>query len=157
MKKKKILFICTGNSARSQMAEGLVNFFYNDKFEAFSGGTKPSKVNPYAIKAMIEIGIDISNQRSKHFSEFYGIKIDLAMTVCDNAKKVCPVFPGAKNNIHNTFTDPAEAKGTEEEILTIFRNIRDQIHNWIKENIITSKYFKGVENRQLLLKRINKL
>lgn len=136
MEKKKILFICTGNSARSQMAEGLVNFFYNDKFEAFSGGIKPSKVNPYAIEVMREIGIDISNQRSKHFSEFYGIEIDIAMTVCDNAKKVCPVFPGAKNNIHNTFTDPAEASGSEEEILIIFRNVRDQIHSWIKENII---------------------
>ena len=136
MKKKKILFICTGNSARSQMAEGLVNYFYNDKFKAFSGGTKPSKVNPYAIIVMGELGIDIANQRSKHFSEFYGTEIDIAMTVCDNAKKVCPVFPGAKKNIHNTFIDPAEAKGTEEEILTIFRNVRDQIHNWIKENII---------------------
>ena len=74
------------------MAEGLFNSFYNDKFEAFSGGNKPSKVNPYAIRVMKEIGIDISNQRSKHFSEFYGIEIDIAMTFCDNAKKVCPVF-----------------------------------------------------------------
>lgn len=139
MEKKKILFICTRNSARSQMAEGLVNFFYNDKFEAFSGGTKPSKVNPYAIKVMGEIDINISNQRSKHFSEFYGTEIDIAITVCVNAQKVCSVFPGAKKNIHNTFTDPAEAKGTEEEILIIFRNVRDQIHNWIKENIIENK------------------
>ncbi|MFX1339571.1 MAG: arsenate reductase ArsC [Promethearchaeota archaeon] len=136
MRKKKILFICTGNSARSQMAEGLINYFYNDKFEAFSGGTNPTKLNPYAIKVMSELGIDISNQRSKHFSEFYGTEIDIAMTVCDNAKKVCPVFPGAKKNIHNTFTDPAEATGTEEQILTIFRKIRDQIHKWIKENIL---------------------
>ena len=134
-----VLFICTGNSARSQMAEGLVNFFYSDNFEAFSGGTKPSVVNPYAIKVMKEIDIDISNQSSKHFSEFYGTEIEIAMTVCDNAKKVCPVFPGAKTNIHNTFADPAEAKGTEEEILTIFRTVRDQIHNWIKENIIENK------------------
>jgi arsenate reductase len=139
MNKQKILFICTGNSARSQIAEGLVNFFYNDKFVAYSGGTQPSKINPYAIKVMGEIGIDISTQRSKHFSEFCGNEIDIAMTVCDNAKKVCPVFPGAKKNIHNTFTDPAEAKGTEEEILTIFRNVRAQIHNWIKENIIINE------------------
>jgi len=136
MKKKKILFICTGNSARSQMAEGLVNSLYNDKFEAYSGGIHPSKVNPYAIKVMREIGINISNQRSKHFSEFYGIDIDIAITVCDNAKKVCPVFPGAKKNIHNTFPDPAEAKGTEEQILNIFREVRDQIHEWIKKNMI---------------------
>ena len=122
------------------MAEGFVNYFYNDKFEAFSGGTKPSKVNPYAIKVMNEIGIDISHHRSKNFAEFYGKEIDIAVTVCDNAKKVCPIFPGAKMNLHNTFIDPAEAKGTEEEILNVFRTVRDQIKDWIEKNLINNYY-----------------
>ncbi|TFG13163.1 MAG: arsenate reductase ArsC [Promethearchaeota archaeon] len=134
-----LLFICTGNSARSQMAEGLINYFYNDKFEAFSGGTKPSKVNPYAIKVMKEIGIDISSHRSKSFTEFYGKEIDIAVTVCDNAKKVCPIFPGAKLNLHNTFIDPADAKGTDKEILNVFRTVRDQIKDWIEKNLIDEK------------------
>ena len=140
MKKKKLLFICTGNSARSQMAEGIINNFYSDKFEAFSGGTKTSNVNPYAINVMKEIGIDISHHRSKSFMEFYGKEIDIAVTVCDNAKKVCPFFPGAKINLHNTFIDPTEAKGTKEEILNVFRTVRDQIKDWIEENLIDKNY-----------------
>ena len=147
MRKKKILFICTGNSARSQMAEGLVNFFYSDKFEAFSGGTKPSIVNPYAIKVMEEIGIDISNQRSKHFSEFYGTEIDIAMTVCDNAKKVCPFFLGAKEMIHAPFDDPAAFKGADDQIIEFFRSVRDQIKKWINENLIYNKLKSKKENR----------
>jgi len=118
------------------MVEGFVNYYYGDKFNAFSGGTKPSKVNPYAIRVMNEIGIDISNHRAKHFSKFYGKEIDIAVTVCDNAKKVCPIFPGAKMNLHNTFIDPADAKGTEEEILNVFRGVRDQIKDWIEKNLI---------------------
>ena len=122
------------------MAEGLVNNLYNDKFEAFSGGTQPSKVNPYAIKVMKEIDIDISHHRSKSFMEFYGKEIDIAVTVCDNAKKVCPIFPGAKINLHNTFIDPADVKGTEEEILNVFRSVRDQIKDWIEKNLINNYY-----------------
>ena len=96
MDKKKILFICTYNSARSQMGEGYVNSLYSDKFEAFSAGTEISEVKPQAIQVMKEVGIDISKHYSKHLKTFYGIQFDLVITVCDNAKKTCPWFPGAK-------------------------------------------------------------
>ncbi|MFX1309580.1 MAG: arsenate reductase ArsC [Promethearchaeota archaeon] len=136
MKKRKLLFICTHNSARSQMAEGLINFFFSDEFEAFSAGTEVLFVQPQAIEVMQEIGIDISNHRSKHFREFYGVKFDLVITVCDNAKKVCPVFPGAKKMIHKSFKDPSNARGNEKEILEVFREVRDEILKWIKEFLI---------------------
>lgn len=131
MVKKKILFICTGNSARSQIAEGLVNSLFFKNYKAYSGGTNPSKVKPLAIQVMKEIGIDISHHRSKNIREFYGEDFDLVVTVCDNAKKVCPVFPGAKNTIHKSFKDPAEATGTKEQILTVFNKIRDEIKEWL--------------------------
>ena len=131
MVKKKILFICTGNSARSQIAEGLVNSLFLNNFEASSGGINPSKVNPYAVEVMKEIGIDISHHRSKNIRDFYGKDFDLVVTVCDNAKKVCPVFPGVKNMIHSSFNDPAEATGTKEQITAVFRNVRDQIKEWL--------------------------
>ncbi|MFW9897910.1 MAG: arsenate reductase ArsC [Candidatus Thorarchaeota archaeon] len=136
MKKIKVLFICTGNSVRSQMAEGLINNFYRDNFEAFSAGTNPSKINPNAIKVMEEIGIDISKQRSKSISKFNGVKFDIVITVCDNAKKVCPFFPGAKEMIHAPFDDPAAFKGPDDKILDLFKSVRDQIKNWIDENLI---------------------
>lgn len=133
MEKKKILFICTHNSARSQMAEGLVNFYLKEKFIAFSAGTKPTKVNPYAIKVMEEIGIDISNHRSKSVLEFKGEKFDYVVTVCDSAKENCPFFPGAKEYLHNSFEDPSSFEGTEEEKLNKFREIRDKIKEYILE------------------------
>ncbi|MFX0059917.1 MAG: arsenate reductase ArsC [Candidatus Hodarchaeota archaeon] len=136
MEKKKILFICSHNSARSQMAEGLVNCFFNDKFEAYSAGTEAAFVRPQAIKVMKEIGIDISNHRSKHMKEFFGSKFDLAVTVCDNAQKICPIFPGAKKNIHKSFPDPSAATGTEEQKLKVFREIRKQIQKWLEEELI---------------------
>ena len=136
MEKVKILFICTHNSARSQMAEGIVNSLFNENFEAYSAGTEISFVRPEAIKVMQELGIDISNQYSKHIKEFYGIDFDLVVTVCDNAKQVCPVFPGSKRMIHNSFPDPSDMKGTEKEKLNCYRNIRDQIFNWIKEELV---------------------
>ena len=138
MKRIKVLFICTGNSARSQTAEGLINNFYRDKFEAFSAGTNPSTINPYAIKVMEEIGIDLSNQRSKSISEFNGVKFDIVITVCNNAKKVCPFFPGAKEMIHAPFDDPAAFKGSEDKMLELFKSVREQIKNWIDENLIKS-------------------
>ena len=136
MEKKKILFICTHNSARSQMAEGLVNALYNEQFEAFSAGTEVAEVRPQAIQVMKEMGIDISHHYSKNMREFYGTNFDLVATVCDNAKKVCPVFPGAKNMIHKAFPDPSSASGTDEEKLLVFREVRDLIHNWIEEELI---------------------
>jgi len=136
MNKKKILIICTHNSARSQMAEGLINALYNDDFEAFSAGTEVAEIRPQAILVLREIGIDISHQYSKNMREFYGTTFDLVATVCDNAKKVCPVFPGAKKMIHKSFPDPSKFEGTDEEKLIAFRNARDLILKWIKEDLI---------------------
>ena len=136
MTKKKILIICTHNSARSQMAEGLINALYSIEFEAFSAGTEVAEVRPQAIQVLKELGIDISHHYSKNMREFYGTNFDLVATVCDNAKKVCPVFPGAKDMVHKAFPDPSEVSGTEEEKLIAFRNVRDLILKWIKEDLI---------------------
>ncbi len=138
--KKKVLFICTHNSARSQMAEGFLKTLFGDRYEAYSAGTHPTKVNPYAIKAMAEIGIDISNHRSKSIEEFRGVRFDYVVTVCDNAKENCPFLPGAKVYLHKSFKDPSEAKGMEEEIMRVFRRIRDEIKNWIEETFGTKTY-----------------
>ncbi|MDI6861205.1 MAG: arsenate reductase ArsC [Caldisericia bacterium] len=133
MNKKKVLFICTHNSARSQMAEGIMNSLLNDKFVAFSAGTKPTSVNPYAIKVMEEIGINIKNHRSKSILEFKGEKFDYVVTVCDSAKENCPFFPGAKEYLHQSFEDPSSFEGSEEEKLNKFREIRDEIKKFILE------------------------
>ena len=131
--KKKVLFICTHNSARSQMAEGILRTLYGDRYEAYSAGTQPTKVNPYAIKVMSEIGIDISNHRSKSAEEFRGKEFDYVVTVCDNAKEACPFFPGGKTYLHKGFKDPSEFKGNENEIVAEFRRVRDEIKRWIEE------------------------
>lgn len=131
MTKKKVLFICTHNSARSQMGEGYLNARYGDKYEAFSAGTEVTSVNPYAIKVMGEIGVDISGHRSKKIDEFFGVEMDILVTVCDSAKGACPMFPWAKEKIHAGFIDPSSAKGSEEDILSHFRNIRDEITEFI--------------------------
>lgn len=130
--KQKVLFICTHNSARSQMAEGILRALW-DRYEAYSAGTQPSKVNPYAIKVMSEIGIDISNHRSKSIEEFRGMEFDCVVTVCDNAKETCPFFPGGKKYLHREFNDPAEFTGKEDEIIAMFRCVRDEIKRWIEK------------------------
>jgi len=132
-KKKKVLFICTHNSARSQMAEGLLNAFLSDRYEACSAGTQPSKINPHAVKAMAEIGIDISSHRSKSLEEFQGKKIDYVVTVCDQAKGACPFFPGAREYLHKSFDDPSKFQGTNDEILARVREVRDEIRAWIEK------------------------
>ena len=129
--KKKVLFICTHNSARSQMAEGFLNTLYGDRYEGFSAGTKPTKVNHYIVKAMHEIGIDISKHRSKSIEEFREENFDYVVTVCDHAKENCPFFPGEKI-LHKSFKDPSEFKGTEKEILKQVGNVRDKIKEWIE-------------------------
>ncbi|MDY6960087.1 MAG: arsenate reductase ArsC [Halobacteriota archaeon] len=129
---EKILFICTHNSARSQMAEGLVNHLLKGKYHAYSAGTEPTGVNSYATKVMEEIGIDISSHRSKSIDEFRETKFDYVITVCDNAKEVCPFFPGGKQ-IHKSFVDPSTSQGTDEEILSSFRKVRDEIKEWIMD------------------------
>jgi len=132
-KKKRVLFICTHNSARSQMAEGFLKAFYPEHYEVYSGGIKPSEVNPYAIKVMKEIDIDISHHRAKSVSEFVGQTFDYVITVCDQAKESCPFFPGGKI-IHKSFKDPSQLKGTEKEVIIGFRVARDEIRDWIESD-----------------------
>ena len=122
MSKRKVLILCTGNSARSQMAEGLLRHEAGDRFEVFSAGTKPSRVRPEAIEAMAELGIDISTHRSKSVDEFVGQPLDYVITVCSNANETCPVFPGATSRLHWPFDDPAA------EDTAAFSRVRDQIH-----------------------------
>jgi arsenate reductase len=135
--KKRVLILCTGNSARSQMAEGLLREIGGGRFEVESAGIIASFVRPQAIEAMKEIGIDISGHRSKSVEEFSGQNFDYAITVCDNAKESCPVFPGNVKRIHWSFDDPAEATGSEEEKLAVFRRVRDEIKGKL-ENFTSS-------------------
>ncbi len=137
--KRKVLFLCVHNSARSQMAEGLLNHLFGDRYVAYSAGLAPTKVNPYAIKVMAEIGIDILDNKAKSFIEFIGKGIDVVVTVCDESKEVCPYFPGAKRFIHWNFQDPSEAVGTEEEILRVFRNVRDALRDLITKAVEKSE------------------
>ena len=130
--KKRVLILCTGNSARSQMAEGLLAHDAGDQFEVESAGTKPSSVRPEAIAVMKELGIDISHHRSKGVSELEGQPFDYVLTVCDNAKESCPVFPGASRVFHSSFEDPAAVQGSEAHRLEAFRRIRDQIRSYLK-------------------------
>ena len=125
--KQSVLVLCTGNSARSQMAEGIIRHLFGDRFEVFSAGTHPSIVRPEAIKAMAEIGIDISGHRSKSVEEFAGREIDYVLTVCDEN---CPYFPARTQVIHHSFDDPAAVEGDEETRLAAFRLIRDQIRDY---------------------------
>ncbi|MBS7649751.1 MAG: arsenate reductase ArsC [Candidatus Bathyarchaeia archaeon] len=131
--KEKVLFICTHNSARSQMAEGLLRSLYGDFYEVYSAGTEPTSLNPYAVMVMAEIGIDISKQRSKSISEFRNSKFDWVVTICDQAKERCPYFPAGVKRLHKSFQDPSTVRGSEAEILERFRNVRDQIKEWIDE------------------------
>jgi arsenate reductase len=130
--KKRVLILCTGNSARSQMAEGLLRYDAGDRFEVESAGTKPSHVRPEAIAAMKELGIDISGHRSKSVDEFTGRQFDYVLTVCDNANESCPIFPGQTARIHHSFDDPAEVKGSEEERLAVFRRVRDELRRYLR-------------------------
>jgi arsenate reductase len=130
--KRRTLILCTGNSARSQMAEGLLRHDAGDRFEVFSAGTRPSQVRPEAIAAMLELGIDISGQRSKSVDEFAGQPFDYVLTVCDNAKESCPIFPGGAAMIHRSFDDPAALQGSDEERLALFRRVRDELRSYLR-------------------------
>jgi arsenate reductase len=121
----KVLFLCTENACRSQMAEGLVNHDLAGRVKAYSAGVRPSRVNPRAIQVMGELGIDISHHRSKAVDDLKGVQFDLVITVCDKAAAQCPLFPGNAEILHISFPDPAQATGTEEEILAVFRRVRD--------------------------------
>lgn len=135
-----MLFLCTGNSCRSQMAEGLVNYFLGDQWDAYSAGTEPAGyVHPLAIKVMAEVGIDLSGFRSKSADEFRYIVPDLVITVCDDAAENCPVWLGQGQVAHISFPDPAKATGTEAEKMAVFRQVRDDIKtkvlSYLKENL----------------------
>jgi arsenate reductase (thioredoxin) len=130
--KKRVLILCTGNSARSQMAEGLLRHDAGDRFEVFSAGVRPSHVRPEAIAVMREVGIDLSGHRSKHVDEFAGQSFDYVLTVCDNARESCPVYPGGTVMIHQNFVDPAAVSGPEPQRLAAFRKVRDEIREYLR-------------------------
>jgi arsenate reductase len=123
----KVLFLCTENACRSQMAEGLINYDLAGQVKAWSAGVRPRRVNPRAIQVMAEIGIDIGHQRSKSVGDLAGEKFDLVITVCDQAQQQCPIFPGETEVIHVGFPDPAKATGPEEKIMAAFRQVRDAL------------------------------
>lgn len=129
---QRVLILCTGNSARSQMAEGLLRHDAGNRFDAFSAGTNPSRVRPEAIEVMRELGIDISGQRSKSVDELMDQPFDYVLTVCDNAKEICPVFPHKTVTIHRSFEDPAAFEGSEAERLDLFRRVRDELREYLR-------------------------
>lgn len=132
----KVLFLCTGNSARSQMAEGYLRHAASDRFEAMSAGIEPKGLHPMALEAMAEIGIDISHQKSKDVVKLLGQHIPYVITVCDNARERCPIFPRTYKFLHWSFDDPAAAEGTREERLAVFRRVRDEIIDRIDQELL---------------------
>jgi arsenate reductase (thioredoxin) len=134
--KHRVLFICTHNSARSQMAEGLLRQLGSDRFEVFSAGTEATFVRPLAIKAMAELGIDISKQQSKKLDRYLDEPFDDVITVCDTAAETCPIFPGAAHRRHWSFEDPSKATGSEDEQLAVYRRVRDEIRSRIEQELL---------------------
>lgn len=137
--REKILFLCTHNSCRSQIAEGLINHFLGDCFQAFSAGTEATRVNPLAIQVLLELGIDISMHRSKTIDEFAGERFDYVITLCGSASEQCPLFFGGVQRVHIGFDDPSCLAGTPEELLPEFRRVRDEIRHRLTE------YFHGTK------------
>jgi arsenate reductase len=136
--KNRVLILCTGNSARSQMAEGLLRHDAGERFEVESAGTKPGSVRPEAIAAMDELGIDISRHRSKSVKEFDGQRFDYVITVCDSARESCPIsFFGGAELLHQSFDDPAALNGSQEERLILFRRVRDELRSYLREFSLT--------------------
>jgi arsenate reductase len=131
--KQRVLFLCTGNSARSQMAEGWLRHLAGNRFEVFSAGTHPAGVNPFAVKVMNEAGVDLTRHRSKSVKDFEGQRFDAVITVCDRAKEACPIWPGAIRMLHWSFEDPASSPGPDSEREAVFRKIRDQIEAQIRD------------------------
>jgi arsenate reductase (thioredoxin) len=138
--KRRVLFICTHNSARSQMAEGLLRYIGNDRFEVFSAGTEATFVRPMAIQVMAELGIDISHQQSKTLDRYLDEPFDDVITVCDTAAEACPVFPGAVRRRHWSFEDPSKATGSESEQLQVYRKVRDEICSRIEHELLPEAY-----------------
>ncbi len=133
---QRVLFLCTHNSARSQMAEGLLRESGKGQFEVFSAGTEATHVRPLAIKVMADKGIDISGQRSKVLTEYLGEPFDYVITVCDQANESCPIFPGARHRLHWSFPDPSKTTGTEEQQLAVYRNVRDAIAERLQKELL---------------------
>ena len=131
MKQKTVLFLCTGNSARSQMAEGLMRNFRGDEFEVFSAGVEPKGVHAKAVEAMREIGVDISWQQSKHVDDLQVKEFDYIITLCDHAAQNCPIFPGRGERMHHGFSDPAAVQGSDHEVPEAFRKVRDELKLFI--------------------------
>ena len=140
MDKKKILVVCTGNSCRSQIAEGYLRKIAGDKTEVYSAGVETHGVNPLAIETMKEDGVDISSQTSNNMNEYLNIDFDFVITVCDNAKERCPFFPGTAKKFHQNFPDPAKATGSKEEIKEQFRQVRQQIKNYCTQFVADNLY-----------------
>jgi arsenate reductase len=132
----RVLFLCTHNSARSQMAEALLRHLGGDRFEPHSAGTEATHVRPLAVRAMDEIGVDISGQESKTLERYLEEPFDYVITVCDDANEACPFFPGAANRLHWSFEDPSRVEGSEEERLAVFRAVRDRIRERIKDDLV---------------------
>lgn len=132
-RRETVLFICTHNAGRSQMAEVLLRRMHGDRYETFSAGTDPKPLNPYVVRAMAETGIDLSAARSKSVGEFRGRTFDHVVTLCDTARKSCPSFPGGKNLVHRAFPNPSSFKGTDEQVLAGARRVRDAIRAWLEE------------------------
>ncbi len=131
-KKTRVLFLCTQNSARSQMAEGLLRSLHGSEYEVFSAGTEPAPVHPLAIQVMEEIGVDISTQNSKDVAQFNDKEMDIVVTVCDRAKETCPIFPYGRRFLHQNFLDPAAVQGDQGEQAEAFRRVRDEIRTWLE-------------------------
>jgi arsenate reductase len=131
--KEKVLIICNHNSARSQIAEGLLKSLYSEYYDVYSAGIDPTTVHPYAIKVLAEVGIDISENRSKSLKEFEGLEFDYVVTVCGGDTQACPFFSGGKTYFHESFEDPAKVDGTDQEKTDAFRRARDEIKEWIEK------------------------
>ena len=137
--RKRVLFVCTHNSARSQMAEGLLRHLGGDRFQAFSAGTEATRVRPLAIRAMAELGIDIAGQESKTLERYLGERFDVVITVCDQANESCPIFRGAARRLHWSFPDPSRAEGSEREQLAVYRAVRDAMRARIERELLAAR------------------
>lgn len=146
--KQRVLFLCTGNSCRSQMAEGFLRNMAGDRFDVASAGTDPVGLNPGAVEAMKEVGVDIARQESKKVDRFLGQRFDYVITVCDRAKEACPTFPGARSLLHWSFDDPAGASGPLEERRRVFRRVRDEIADRVNQFVRLTAEVRRVDTRQ---------
>jgi arsenate reductase len=153
MTRRRVLFLCTHNSSRSQMAEGLLRTMAGDRFEVASAGTEATRVHPLAVRAMAELGIDLAGHTSKTLDRFLGEPWDCVITVCDGANEACPVFPGATTRVHWSFDDPSAARGSEDERLTVFRRIRDEIRARLDRWLAASGDAAGGERGRLAAAR----